>query len=98
MACSVNFSKRAVIRRPHAAFRLTVDLQTRAVTNVEKGVAATEPRAFAGLLLEQNLRLCGIPSLPQIGCFTTHAGVVLLPLPRLRRDDRNDDFIALMLL
>lgn len=49
MACSVNFSNKAETQRPHVALRLTVDRQTRAVTNVVKGVAATELRDFVCL-------------------------------------------------
>lgn len=95
MACSVNFSNNAEIRRPHFAFRLTVDRQTRAATNVVKGVAATERRDFVCLLtlLELDLRVRIIHRLPQTGCFQTHAGGALVQL-RLRRDDRVDESIA----
>ena len=98
MACSVNFSNSAEIRRPDVAFRLTVDRQTRADTNVVKGVAATERRNFVcRFTLEHDLGLRVILSLPQTGCFKTHAGGTLLQL-RLRRVDRVDESIMPMML
>lgn len=94
MACSVNFSNSAEIKRSHVAFRLTVDLHIRALTNVVKGVAAADERAFMRLftLLEHDRRLRNILILPQTGCLTKHVGAVLLQL--LRRHDRVDRFIA----
>lgn len=94
MACSVNFSNSAEINKSQVAFRLTVDLQIRALTNVVKGEAAADERAFACLftLLEHDRRLRNIHILPQTGCLAKHAGAVLLQL--LRRHDRVDSFIA----
>ena len=95
MACSVNFSNNAETKRPHEAFRLTIDRQTKAVTNVVKGVTATELRDFVRLftLLKHSLPLRIRLYLPQTGCFTTHAGAARLKLLRLKRGDRVDEFI-----